>query len=230
MKNFYLIPMMVFLTLLSSCYSDNDEPTFPQVEDEMLTEAMLNQQMFGKFYQLTEITALERDGEEWKEIKLARPAIYNFLTPYVNRYFWSKGGVMYVDFNFKENVLLETFGDDFMDFNNYMAENNNFSFPFLIATKLQYDADAKVLNTSNQAFDMEEVPGMRFVVESFKNDVLVVRTEYNEPNEEGIAGHRATYKVSTDIPTTSREFNSKNEFLAFFDQIVSLWKESRGKE
>ena len=229
MKKFYLIPMMVVLALLCGCYSDNDEPIFPQVEDEELTETKLNQQMFGKFYQLTEITALEHKGEEWKEVKLVRPAIYNFLTPYVNKYFWSKGGVMYVDFNFKENVLLETFGDDFMDFNNYMAENNNFSFPFLIATSLKYNADTQTLSTSNQAFDMEEVSGMRFVVESFKNDILVIRTEYNETNEHGISAHRAYYKVTTEIPSTSRDFGSKSEFLEFFDQIVNLWAESRGK-
>ena len=70
---------------------------------------------------------------------------------------------------------------------------------------------------------------MRFVIESFKDGVLIVRTEYNQPSEHGIGAHRAYYKVTTEIPSTSRDFGSKSEFLEFFDQIVSLWAESRGK-
>ena len=234
MKKFYLIPMMVVLTLLCGCYSDNDEPLFPQIpeEEEVLTEDALNQMLEGRLFALTKVVPLSGSGDSWTENDIIIPginSIYDFLLPYVNRYFWSKNGQMFVDFNYKSSDLREKFGDDFMDFSKYMAENNGFGQPFFIATTLKYNETTHVLSTSNQAFDREEIPGMRYVIESFKDGVLVVRTEYNEPYVSNITGHRVYYKATTEIPTTSRDFGSKSEFLEFFDQIVSLWAESRGK-
>lgn len=234
MKKLYLIPMMAVLTLLCSCYSDNDEPLFPEpTVEEVLTEKALNEKLEGRLFVCTKLAPLSVSGDTWVEKEIAMPmihTIYDILLTYVNRYFWSKNGQMYVDFNYKNDTLRKMFGDDFMDFNNYLVENNNFGYPFFIATSLKYNETTHELSTSNQAFDREEVPGMRFVIESFKDGVLVIRTEYDKPAELGFNGHRAYYKVTTEIPPTSRDFNSKSEFLDFFDQIVSLWKESRGKE
>jgi len=233
MNKFYLIALMAFCSLfLTACYSDNDEPMVPQEEEQQLTETMLNEQMSGKIYERINVVPLEGSGDNWTEKDIAYPAIYtvyDFLLTYVNQYFWSRNGKMYVDFCYKSTTLREMFGDDFLDFNNYMAENNNFSYPYFVATGLKYNALTHELSTTNYAFDREEVPGMRFVLESFQNDVLVIRTEYNEPYN-GITAHRTYYKATTKTPETFRDFESKTEFMAFFDYITSLWKKSRGKE
>ena len=220
-KSLFMCMMLAMPLGFTACNNDDE----PKVQEQVVSEndilSFLEESEFVAGHQMP----LKKVGNQWEyglpKITFEGLNYLDFWKSITNQYFWYREGQLYIDVPFltyfreKEVSRWEDIA-----FSYYMNHHYNGAFYCFIPVTLKYDETTREITTAEKAFDLEEVPGMKFILEDFIFNTLTIRTEYDEQYG-GNDGSHSSYKQTTP-PETGKYmiFKNKQEVYDFLDKVL----------
>lgn len=221
LANIFLAALFLVAMPFSFIACSDDDPI---IEENVLSQADILGFLAESEFVSGEQIPLRKNGSQWEHgipLHTHEGMDYlNFYRSFTNKYFWYKEGQLYIDVPFLAFIRgKELSWTERSAFSSFMTQRFPHGLSLFIPVSLYFDEVSQQFSTTEKAFDSEENPGIKFVLESFKFGTLIIRTEYSE-SYGGNDGSRASYKKTTP-PTeeTYMFFNRKQEVYEYLDQL-----------